>query len=78
MTETQVAVIIERLDNVMDRLDDLDTVRLASIEKQTKETNGRVTSLERWKSYVLGGLAMAIFIIGVVVPFSLFILNRLF
>ena len=78
MTETQVAVIIERLDNVIERLDDLDGRRLASIETQTKATNGRVTALERWKSYILGALAMSTFFISIVVPFILFLLNKLF
>lgn len=81
MTETQVAVIIERLDHVIRRINDIDDrheVKLDRIESQAKQTNGRVTALERWKSYVLGGVAMATFIIGIVLPILLLILRKYF
>lgn len=78
ITETQVAVIIERLDHVIRRIDDIEAERLVPIETQTKVTNGRVTALEKWKSYILGSLAMATFIVSIVLPFVLFLFNRLF
>ncbi len=43
------------------RLDNQD-VSLGEILKQTKITNGRVSKLERWQSYVLGGCAVAVIV----------------
>jgi len=57
MTETQVAVIIERLDHVIRRIDDLDTTT-TRIEAQATRTNGRVTDLEKWKAYILGAVGL--------------------
>lgn len=33
-------------------------VKLDKIEKQTTLTNGRVSALEKWRSYLLGGFAV--------------------
>ena len=77
MTETQVAVIIERLDHVIRRIDDLDD-KSTRIENQARQTNGRVTALEKWKAYVLGAIAMATFVIGIVMPVLMLILRKYF
>lgn len=37
---------------------------LARIEEQTKATNGRVSSLELWRSYVLGAAAVVLLFVG--------------
>lgn len=42
---------------------------LSRIEIQTTTTNGRVTKLERWQSYVLGFCAcMSLLLFSVVIP----------
>jgi hypothetical protein len=35
---------------------------LARIEEQTTKTNGRVTSLEAWKQYIIGCIAVLVLI----------------
>lgn len=45
---------------------------LDRIESQTIKTNGRVSKLERWQSYVLGGLSV---ITLMVVPIIIYILT---
>lgn len=47
---------------------------LERIETQTKATNGRVRSLELWRSYVLGAAAVVLSGVGL----SPFWLSRLF
>jgi hypothetical protein len=36
--------------------------KISSIEEQTKKTNGRVNSLEGWKAYITGGIAVIVLI----------------
>lgn len=36
-------------------------VMLIRIESQTTRTNGRVSKLENWRSYMLGGMAVIVF-----------------
>lgn len=45
MSEADVAQLRERLDNVIERLDD--------IKAKVERTNGRVTQLERWRLVVV-------------------------
>lgn len=75
MTETQVAVIIERLDHVIRRIDDLDD-KSTRIEAQATRTNGRVTDLEKWKARIVGAIGMATFILGFVMPILMLFLRK--
>lgn len=38
--------------------------QLTRIENQVLKTNGRVTNLELWKSYLAGSVATLVFIVG--------------
>ena len=38
--------------------------QLNRIETQVLKTNGRVTSLELWKAYLTGAVAVLVFIVG--------------
>lgn len=40
---------------------------LNRIETQTTKTNGRVTNLELWRSYIAGGVAVAIVMLGIII-----------
>ena len=45
---------------------------LTEIKEQTKRTNGRVTKLEQWQSYVLGFIAaISLVLVSVMVPLAL-------
>jgi tetrahydromethanopterin S-methyltransferase subunit G len=50
MSEADVAQLRERLDNVIERLDD--------IKCKVERTNGRVTQLERWRLIVVTAVIM--------------------
>jgi hypothetical protein len=66
-------VIVERIDNLKEHFGET----LKRIEAQTVKTNGRVSALEKWRSYILGGLAI---ISMIVVPLLIqsigFIVNK--
>lgn len=48
--------------------------KLDSILEQAKATNGRVRCLERWRSYITGGLAV---LTAVVLPIVWFVIRGL-
>lgn len=52
-----IAVINNKLDTIIERQ--------SEIKIQVERTNGRVSSLENWKSFTVGGLAI---ISGLVIP----------
>lgn len=52
-----IAVINSKLDMIIERQ--------ADIKKQVEKTNGRVSSLENWKAFTIGGMAI---ITGLVLP----------
>jgi hypothetical protein len=50
MSEADVAQLRERLDNVIERLDE--------IKAKVDRTNGRVTALERWRLVVVTAIVV--------------------
>ena len=54
-----LGVISVKLDNMHDDIIEL--------KDRVKVQNGRIGKLENWRSYMLGGLALAVFIITLVV-----------
>jgi len=51
--------------NVKERLASIETIlnrELPDIKEQLKISNGRTRSLENWRNYILGGMAIIIFL----------------
>ena len=51
--------------NVKERLASIETIlnrELPDIKEQLKIANGRTRSLENWRNYILGGMAIIIFL----------------
>ena len=51
--------------NVKERLASIETIlnrELPDIKEQLKLSNGRTRSLENWRNYILGGMAIIIFL----------------
>ena len=51
--------------NVKERLASIETIlnrELPDIKEQLKLSNGRTRSLENWRNYILGGMAILIFL----------------
>lgn len=45
---------------------------LTRIEVQTGKTNGRVTNLERWQSYVIGFCAcLSLILLSIIIPYGI-------
>tara|TARA_R100000458_G_scaffold21263_1_gene19016 strand:- start:1443 stop:1646 length:204 start_codon:yes stop_codon:yes gene_type:complete len=58
--------IDEYRSNIKERLASIETIlnrELPDIKEQLKISNGRTRSLENWRNYILGGMAMIIFLI---------------
>lgn len=55
-------VIVERIENFKEHVGET----LKRIETQTIKTNGRVSSLERWRSYLAGGMAIILMLIPII------------
>ena len=75
MTENEkiissIAVIETKLDDLKKQNDKDHTVLI----KQVTATNGRVRSLEIWKSFIIGGLTI---ISAIVIPMGLYILSTM-
>lgn len=49
---------------IMEKLEDLDKYKLTPTLDQAKITNGRVSSLEKWRTYITGAAAVVLVIIG--------------
>lgn len=49
---------------------------LMRIETQTMKTNGRVSKLEKWQSYVLGAVAMLGFLLTIAVTIGVVFLGK--
>ena len=57
--------IDEYRSNVKERLASIETIlhrELPDIKEQLKIANGRTRSLENWRNYMLGGMAIIIFL----------------
>lgn len=51
--------------NIKERLASIETIlnrELPDIKEQLKIANGRTRSLENWRNYILGGMAILIFL----------------
>lgn len=59
------AVIVERIDNLKEHFGET----LERIEAQTVKTNGRVSALEKWRSYLAGGMAVIMILIPIYLKF---------
>lgn len=58
--------IDEYRSTVKERLASIETIlnrELPDIKEQLKIANGRTRSLENWRNYILGGMAIIIFLI---------------
>ena len=65
MEEITNAVIVERIDNLKEHFGET----LKRIETQTIKTNGRVSALEKWRSYLAGGMAVILILVPVLLKF---------
>jgi len=60
--------IDEYRSNIKERLASIETIlnrELPDIKEQLKLSNGRTRSLENWRSYMLGGMALLTFLFGI-------------
>tara|TARA_A100001201_G_scaffold128858_1_gene114046 strand:+ start:286 stop:486 length:201 start_codon:yes stop_codon:yes gene_type:complete len=58
--------IDEYRSNVKERLASIETIlhrELPDIKEQLRIANGRTRSLENWRNYMLGGMAIIVFIL---------------
>ena len=59
--------IDEYRSNIKERLASIETIlnrELPDIKEQLKLSNGRTRSLENWRNYILGGMAILIFLLS--------------
>jgi|TARA_R110000824_G_scaffold204641_4_gene389394 hypothetical protein len=52
--------------NIKERLASIETIlnrELPDIKEQLKISNGRTRSLENWRNYILGGMAILVFLL---------------
>ncbi len=59
MTDVELAVLLERIDGRLKAIDE----KTERIETQTVKTNGRVTTLEKWRWILVGGIILLFFIL---------------
>ena len=58
--------IDEYRSNIKERLASIETIlnrELPDIKEQLKISNGRTRSLENWRNYILGGMAILVFLL---------------
>lgn len=67
-------LIEQKFSNIYDRLDNNDIAH-EKIITQTTKTNGSVRSLQIWRAYITGGLAVSCFITSIAVVLLAKILN---
>jgi len=60
--------IIEKFDHIKEVL--------SRIETQTCKTNGRVTKLENWRSYIAGAITIITLLGGTIIALCLYIYNN--
>jgi len=66
--KTYRELIITKLDNLNDKIETVN-IKADKTLDQTIRTNGRVTKLEQWRSYLLGaGAVIIMMIISVFIP----------
>jgi len=61
--------IDEYRSNIKERLASIETIlhrELPDIKEQLKISNGRTRSLENWRNYMLGGMAILSVLLGII------------
>lgn len=62
---------------IMEKLEDLDKYRLTPMLEQVKITNGRVSSLEKWRTYITGAAAVVLIGVGFIGTWFSFYVEKL-
>ena len=57
-TKREVDLMLSEIKTILRSTDD----RSKAILEQTKDTNGRVTALEKWRAYILGAVGVLMFL----------------
>ena len=67
-TNRELGIMLKEIKNHLISFSDTNKEEHKDLTSHIKNTNGRVKSLEMWRSFILGGLG----VIGLVLPFVLY------